>query len=46
LRRGEWIAILLFVAFNVAVTLLKVELYPFSRFPMFAGVPGKSLSTE
>jgi hypothetical protein len=39
LRRGEWIAILLFVALNVAVPLLKVELYPFSRFPMFAGVP-------
>ena len=36
---GEWIAILLFVALNVAVPLLKVELYPCSRFPMFAGLP-------
>jgi hypothetical protein len=39
LRRGEWVAILLFVALNVTVPLVKVELYPFSRFPMFAGVP-------
>jgi hypothetical protein len=39
LRRGEWIAILLFVALNVTVPLVKVELYPFSRFPMFAGAP-------
>jgi hypothetical protein len=39
LRRGELIAILLFVAVNVAVPLVKVELYPFSRFPMFAGMP-------
>ena len=39
LRWGEWIAILLFVTANVIDPLVKVEPYPFSRFPMFAGVP-------
>jgi hypothetical protein len=39
LRPGDWIAILFFVTTNVVVPLVKVELYPFSRFPMFAGVP-------
>jgi hypothetical protein len=39
LRPGDWIAILFFVTTNVVVPLVKVELYPFSRFPMFAGAP-------
>ena len=46
LRRREWIAILLFVALNVAVPLLKVEVYPLSRFPCLLVCPGKLLSTE
>jgi hypothetical protein len=39
LRPREWIAILFFVTANLVVPLVKVELYPFSRFPMFAGAP-------
>lgn len=39
MRRGEWIAILLFVALNLAAPVAQLELYPFSRFPMFAGTP-------
>jgi hypothetical protein len=39
LRLGELIVIVGFVALNLAVPLATTEFYPFSRFPMYIGVP-------
>jgi hypothetical protein len=39
LRAGELLVIVGFVALNLAVPLATTEFYPFSRFPMFVGVP-------